>query len=118
MSVPVSVGEFVDKLSVLTIKLEKIADTEKRSSLEQELNELLPHYHEDFEEGLERLLEINRKLWVFLEYQHKLITDDQLDGVYISTALEIYDLNLKRYNVKKRLNEKFESYLSEVKSYA
>lgn len=118
---PVSIGELVDKLSILKIKREKIIDPKKSIWVEKEHNRL-----EEILRGLKlkaidsylyRMVEINSKLWEIED----LIRDEEFKKdfgpKFISLARKVYQTNDLRFKVKNLINETYESSFQEVKSY-
>ena len=105
--VPVSVGELLDKISILRIKTRRIADAAKVANVRKELEALdaevaaMDVDRELVEGFLKELEEINGELWV--------IEDD--------IARAVYRTNDVRAKIKKRANEATGSELTEEKSY-
>lgn len=122
IQVAVSIGELVDKVSILSIKREKIKDVTKLHHIEKEYDMLVSSMTEaGIDEGSEefaRLREINAKLWdiedrIRLKEAAKAFDDD-----FIALARSVYFINDDRAAVKKTINLKFGSDLVEEKEYA
>lgn len=121
MKIEVSIGELVDKVSILTIKLEKIVNPRKRSNISKEYDLLSKAMQEigiktDNQE-YEALCRVNRKLWdiedrIRLKEAHKAFDDD-----FIELARAVYFTNDERAAIKRRINEAFGSELMEEKEY-
>ena len=122
ISTPVSLGELVDKISILHIKNKNIKDDEKLKLIREEL-ELLKitlHYHikkNDIQEFLDALIEINSKLWVIEDKIRDCERNKKFDEKVISLARSVYITNDKRSKIKLDINRKFGSKIVEVKSY-
>lgn len=111
----VSLGEAVDKLTILVIKLIKISDS-RREDVEKELQvvkkEVKPflpkimHYYK-------QLYEINLEIW---ELQDQ-IRDMKRDNTYVDKCLKILDENDRRFRVKNKINHICNSLLKEQKGY-
>ncbi len=120
--VPVSIGELVDKVTILNIKLTKISDSEKLKSIKKELLCLSPILKEiNFSETnahFKRLLKINSRLWEIEDkirtYEDKGLFDDE----FIKLARAVYKKNDERTKIKKEINTLFNSELHEEKSYS
>ena len=122
ISTPVSLGELVDKISILHIKNKNIKDDEKLKLIREEL-ELLnitlnDHIKKnDIQEFLDALIEINSKLWVIEDDIRDCERNKNFDEKFISLARSVYITNDKRSEIKLDINKKFGSKIVEVKSY-
>ena len=122
ISTPVSVGELVDKISILHIKNINIKDVEKIKFIKEELallNQTLDKHvnRDDIQEYLEALIEINSKLWVIEDDIRDCERNKNFDQKFIELARSVYFTNDKRSDVKLDINKKFGSQIIEVKSY-
>ena len=117
ITLPVSLGEALDKLTILEIKKSKIAD-ERKADCEKEYNVLdqsLAKYREQYAYFYKLLLEINLSIWELQDLFHgKEITAEQ--GAAI--CKKILDENDRRFRVKSKLNHAASSTLREQKGYA
>lgn len=120
MRIDVSVGEIVDKLSILEIKKNNISDRDKLVNINSEFeylysivfNDLLIDY-EDFS----GLVLINEELW---KIENKIRIKERrkiFDSEFISLARSVYITNDKRSEIKKYINLKYGSIFTEEKSY-
>lgn len=119
---PVSLGELVDKISILHIKSIKIKDDEKLKMIREELgllNSTLNDYikKENIRKYLDLLIEINSKLWVIEDDIRDCERNKNFDQKFIDLARSVYFTNDKRSEVKLEINKKFGSKIIEVKSY-
>jgi len=121
---PVSVGELLDKLSILAIKRERIADAAKRANVETEYQALhevcLAHglvaaSTDDLRAALD---DVNGRLWCIEDEirEHEMRSD--FGPGFISLARAVYHTNDRRAAIKAELNRTFGSALREEKSYA
>jgi hypothetical protein len=122
ISTPVSLGELVDKLSILHIKNINIKDDEKLKLIREELellNQTLNKHikKNDIQNYLDSLIEINSKLWVIEDDIRDCERDKKFDQTFIDLARSVYFTNDKRSEVKLEINKKFGSKIIEVKSY-
>ena len=122
ISTPVSLGELVDKISILHIKNINIKDEEKLKLIREELellNQSLNKHIEnnDIQNYLESLIEINSKLWVIEDDIRDCERNKKFDQKFIDLARSVYFTNDKRSEVKLEINKKFGSKIIEVKSY-
>jgi hypothetical protein len=122
ISIPVSVGELLDKLSILHIKQSNIKDSEK---LEQVKTEYLLLYNisqtylvnKDFFDLYEELITINSKLWK-IEDDIRIFEKKQLfNDEFIKLARAVYYTNDERFEIKNKINQMTNSELKEQKSY-
>ena len=121
ITIPVSVGELLDKISILQIKSQftdnpyVVKEKEHLIQIAKE-NEV---YNHDF---LNQLLEVNKKLWD-IEDKLRLIEKQQTDDRvfvfedFIPLARSVYITNDIRAKIKKEINEKYKSEYREVKCY-
>ena len=122
INTPVSLGELVDKISILHIKSINIKDDEKLKLVKEEmklLNETLDSYIErkEIQKHLESLIDINSKLWVIEDDIRDCERNKIFDQKFIELARSVYFTNDKRSEVKLEINKKFGSSIVEVKSY-
>jgi hypothetical protein len=117
ITLPVSLGEALDKLTILDIKLQKIAD-ERRTDVQKEYDALfsiLQTYVERFPYHYRILRTINQTLWDIQDKFHgKEVTLE--NGLH--TAREILLENDRRFRVKLKINQLANSALKEQKGYA
>ena len=121
--VEVSVGELLDKISILEIKLEKIKDLEKLKYIKDEYDILKNQLSENFKDYKEiqslyvSLKEINSKLWV-IEDEKRLCEKNSDFGIkFIKLSRDVHFLNDKRANIKLEINDKTGSKIKEIKEY-
>ena len=122
ISTPVSLGELVDKISILHIKNINIKDDEKLKLIREELEllNLTLNKHikkNDIQKYLDSLIEINSKLWVIEDDIRDCERNKKFDQTFIDLARSVYFTNDKRSEVKLKINKKFGSKIIEVKSY-
>jgi hypothetical protein len=122
ISTPVSLGELVDKISILHIKNINIKDDEKLKLIREELellNQTLNKHikNNDIQNYLDSLIEINSRLWVIEDDIRDCERNKKFDQTFIDLARSVYFTNDKRSEVKLEINKKFGSKIIEVKSY-
>ena len=122
VNTPVSLGELVDKISILHIKSLNIKDSEKLKLVKEELsllNKILDDHinKNDIQQHLDSLININSKLWVIEDDIRDCERNKIFDQKFIDLARSVYFTNDKRSAVKLEINKKFGSKIIEVKSY-
>ena len=122
INTPVSLGELVDKISILHIKNINIKDDEKLKFVREEMDMLNKTLYsiikkENIEKYLELLIEINSKLWVIEDDLRDCERNKNFDQNFVDLARSVYFTNDKRSEIKLDINKKFESKVVEVKSY-
>ena len=122
LNTPVSLGELVDKISILHIKNINIKDNEKLKLIREELellNQTLNKHikNNDIQNYLDSLIEINSRLWVIEDDIRDCERNKKFDQTFIDLARSVYFTNDKRSEVKLEINKKFGSKIIEVKSY-
>jgi Family of unknown function (DUF6165) len=122
--VPVSAGEMLDKIAILEIKLERIADPAKQHNIRVELDALMGVWRQidpqqaAVEAERAALKAINEKLWVIEDDIRDLERAQQFDARFIELARAVYFTNDERARIKRVLNGLLGSLLVEEKSYA
>lgn len=124
ISVPVSFGELLDKMSILKIKLERISDPAKLANVRRELESLQvtwDHAEEskvDLGELLADLKKVNEQLWEIEDEIRDLEREKRFDERFIELARSVYITNDERARLKREINQALGSALVEEKSYA
>ena len=122
INTPISLGELVDKISILIIKQKNITDETKLDHVKKELDFLqktLMNYvqQEEINNYLENLININSKLWNIEDDIRECERKKLFDQTFIDLARSVYFTNDERAKVKNDINKAFGSELVEVKSY-
>ena len=123
LRVNVSVGEALDKVSILEIKKEKITESAANANVREELASLVGSItlsgHGSFlgHEMVEKLRKVNRELWRVEDSLRVLETEQNFGNTFIELARSVYRLNDERARIKRVLNVESDSKLTEEKSY-
>ena len=122
INTPISLGELVDKISILIIKQKNITDEIKLDHVKKELDFLqktLMNYvqQEEINNYLDNLININSKLWNIEDDIRECERKKMFDQTFIDLARRVYFTNDERAKVKNDINKTFGSELVEVKSY-
>tara|TARA_Y100001970_G_scaffold282424_1_gene395236 strand:+ start:4849 stop:5235 length:387 start_codon:yes stop_codon:yes gene_type:complete len=123
VNIPVSLGELLDKISILEIKSKKISNDLKLTNIKKELNGLkkvLKDLNFNFSETnnlYEELYKINLTLWEIEDSIRILEKDKNFGKDFINLARSVYITNDKRFQVKNEINKMFNSEFVEEKSY-
>ena len=122
VTIPVSVGELIDKISILQIKKTKITDETKLAKVEKELSHLYkmagPFLVNDSISVLyEDLIGVNSQLWTIEDKLRILEKEHKFEGEFISLARGVYHLNDERFSLKSKINILTDSDIQEVKQY-
>ena len=120
MEVEVSIGEIVDKLSILDIKMKNIEDVDKLKNIEKEfnyLNDIVFKKLKIEEVDYQRLVSINTKLWIIEDDIREKERRKEFDDIFIELARSVYFTNDERSVIKKNINLKYVSDFTEEKSY-
>ena len=121
--IEVSVGELLDKISILEIKQEKIKDHDKlkfinleHKILKEQLNQNVKS--DDKLEGLfQSLKEINAKLWVIEDDKRQCEKDKDFGEKFIKLSRDVHFLNDDRAKIKLEINNHTGSTIKEIKEY-
>ena len=122
INTPISLGELVDKISILMIKQTNINDQSKLIHVNKELNFLEKTLYkqinkDEIKNYLDELTTINSKLWVIEDDIRDCERRKEFNQKFIDLARSVYFTNDKRSEVKSEINKIFGSDLVEVKSY-
>ena len=121
MKIEVSIGEIIDKLSILQIKTSFIKDDEKLNNVKKEYDYL---YNIVFNEmkikqsDFSNMVDINQVLWKIEDDIRDKERDKVFDTEFIELARSVYTTNDKRAEIKKEINLKYGSLFVEEKSYS
>lgn len=124
ITVEVSAGELIDKLTILEIKASKIKDVEKLRNVHEELNTLRAAYRQHFEETpalrslVQALTEVNERLWHIEDEIRECERRQDFSDVFTSLARAVYLTNDRRAELKREINVQLGSRLKEEKSYS
>ena len=119
----ISVGELIDKITILEIKKEKISNKEKLIEVNKELislNETLKKSINDESKILSfknDLKNINLKLWDIEDRKRSAEKNNKFDEKFIQLARNVYKFNDERAKIKLAINNALGSNIKEVKSY-
>ena len=116
ITIPVSVGELLDKITILEIKSMFTDDEYVLKELE-ELNQSCDIITQYIMGYVEQLREVNRKLWKIEDKLRKLEKEQRFDDEFISLARQVYITNDKRAKIKRKINEETLSSYREIKLY-
>ena len=122
VNIPVSLGELVDKISILHIKSINIKDKEKLKLVNEEMKMLSKNLNthiskSEIQKYLNTLIEINSNLWKIEDEIRDCEKNKKFDQTFIDLARSVYFTNDKRSKIKLEINEQFGSKIIEVKSY-
>jgi hypothetical protein len=122
ITVPVSVGELIDKLSILHVKKIKVFNEEKLSFINKEfelLYNMSSGYFTDNEvlKLYRQLVEINTKLWEVEDELRILESSKNFDSSFVELARKVYYTNDERFSLKNKINEITNSEVREQKDY-
>lgn len=120
---PVSIGELVDKITILELKAERIDDEAKRRNVRAELDGLLPLW--DAQQSRQpvlgelktRLHAINARMWEIQDALRECEAAQRFDDRFIQLARGVYATNGERVQVKNEINRVAGSALVEEKQY-
>ena len=121
--VEVSIGELLDKISILEIKQEKIKDPEKLKFVLNEYsilkNQLESNVKTDDEldKLFKSLKDINSKLWVIEDDKRKCEKDKDFGEKFVKLSRDVHFLNDDRAKIKLKINDHAGSTIKEVKEY-
>ena len=120
VAVPISLGELIDKITILEIKEYKL-EKNKAKNVINELNQLtiiLNNLNFVIEEKLiDNLREVNKKLWEIEDLIRLKEKENNFDDEFIKLARAVYKNNDERSKIKRNINIIYKSDIIEEKSY-
>ena len=121
--VEVSIGELLDKISILEIKQEKIKDPEKlkfisdeHAILKNQLNKNVKS-NDEIEKLFQSLKEINAKLWIIEDDKRLCEKEKDFTEKFIKLSRDVHFLNDDRAKIKLEINNLTGSKIKEIKEY-
>jgi hypothetical protein len=119
---PISVGELIDKITILRIKADKIRDDAARRNVGHELEQLVQiraalALAADLGELEEQLLEVNLRLWKVEDDLRDLERLGDFGARFVELARSVYTLNDRRAALKRKISEVTSSEIVDEKSY-
>ena len=124
IKIELSVGELLDKISILQIKAERIVDPSKLENINKELDVLISlwkdsaYSNNNLESETNELKAINEELWAIEDKIRDKERNRVFDKGFIELARAVYITNDKRADIKRIINSKTGSELIEEKSYS
>ena len=124
ISVPISPGELLDKITILRIKSQRMHDPEKLANVRRELDALQSTWAGsacaaiDISADIAALQAVNERLWVIEDDIRDKERARSFDAGFIRLARAVYVENDERAAIKRRINEKLGSSIIEEKSYS
>ena len=121
--VEVSIGELLDKISILEIKKEKIKDPEKLKFIKDEYNVLKDQLNKNVKSNeklnqlFQSLKEINAKLWVIEDDKRLCEKNSNFNEKFIKLSRDVHFLNDDRAKIKLEINKITSSKIKEIKEY-
>ena len=121
--VEVSVGELLDKISILEIKQEKIKDSEKLKFINEEHSILKDQLNNNVKsdqklnELFESLKQINAKLWIIEDDKRQCEKEKDFTETFIKLSRDVHFLNDNRAKIKLEINNHTGSKIKEIKEY-
>lgn len=120
MKIEVSIGEFIDRLTILEIKLQKITDQQKLKNIRNEYENLSKSGENKLDKSdplYQKLREVNEKLWEVEDRIRDYEKKQDFGRGFIETARMVYFTNDLRAKIKRDINLKTHSEFIEEKSY-
>ncbi len=116
---PISLGELIDKITILEIKSERITSLEALQNIHKELDTLRRIKVPDVDQKLfDDLKEVNEQIWDVEDELRQFEREKSFGPDFIGMARSAYMHNDKRSAIKRRINLKYSSEFKEEKSYS
>jgi hypothetical protein len=123
IKITISIGELVDKITILELKEKLIPDEIKKVEVKKELKQLQEALKQVLGENKElnslklKLGKVNKTLWKIEDEIRICEKEKSFDEKFIKLARSVYVTNDQRFNIKNEINKMFSSEVVEVKSY-
>lgn len=119
MKIEVSIGEILDKISILYIKIQNIKNKEKLTHIQKEYDMLTREIKdlEGSESFIKELIFINTKIWNIEDSIRKKEITKSFDEEFIELARGVYYNNDLRFDIKNKINNYYNSSYKEQKEY-
>jgi Family of unknown function (DUF6165) len=124
ISVKISAGELLDKITILVIKLEKMSDPAKLSNVRKEYDMLMDVYRNEIIEShdlivlKDRLKQLNQRIWDTEDEIRDFEKRKDFGERFVELARTAYLTNDRRSSTKREINDLLKSTLVEEKSYS
>jgi hypothetical protein len=124
IQIDISVGELLDKITILQIKAERIADVSKLENIKKELCilqgqwESSPYIDNNLDNNIASLKFVNERLWDIEDQIRVKESQQKFDEEFVKLARSVYFTNDERAEIKREINNKTGSNLVEEKSYS
>jgi hypothetical protein len=116
--VPVSLGELIDKITILEIKTEKITKPDALKNIEKELEALRQIEVPEIEPHLiSELKNVNNSIWDYEDIIRIYESEQTFGDQFVGVTRAVHVLNEKRASIKKVINDRYNSEIKEEKSY-
>lgn len=116
IEIPISVGELLDKITILEIKSQYTTNEYVSKEL-KELNQIKSTITQYTLEYMNELREVNQKLWKIEDRLREKEKLQEFDEEFIELARSVYKTNDQRAQIKKEINEETQSTYQEIKLY-
>lgn len=122
LTIPASVGEVVDKITILQLKLKYITDPGRAALAKQELLALETCLGQKvdtdrIQDLVQQLLEVNEELWHIEDFKRECERRQSFGDKFVSAARQVYIKNDQRARIKLEINQRMGSKFTEVKSH-
>jgi len=124
---PISIGELIDKLTILQIKMKMIKDTDKLKNVSEEFTQLMQVFADNIgnnlneDDGLtelrNRLYDVNQELWHIEDFKRACERDQNFGEEFVQAARQVYLKNDLRAGIKRQINSLTGSTIVEEKSH-
>jgi hypothetical protein len=119
---PISVGELIDKITILEIKQLSARTDQQRSNIDRELEQLINildslSLTEEIADLRAKLRGVNQALWYIEDYKRQCERADSFEAGFITAARQVYIKNDQRADIKRKINELCGSDIVEEKIY-
>jgi len=121
IQIPISVGELIDKITILEIKIEKVNNQIKKINIKKELTELTKIFNDlkntELDPMYRQLKIINKKLWDIEDEIRVHEKNNNFNDEFIELARSVYVTNDERFEIKSKINNLYDSDIIEEKLY-
>jgi hypothetical protein len=122
MKVPASLGDLLDRITILQIKTERLRNEGQRASVYRELDALLESWNAEFPKAetvpeYDALRKVNEALWDVEDQLRAMEAAQDFGSTFVELARSVYKTNDQRAALKRKVNQRFGSVLMEEKQH-
>jgi len=125
VNIPVPVADIFNKLSILSLKLDKSTKTPSQNKIKKEINKLLNSISKhkidqnpNYQAYLNKILYVNASIWETEDKIYQKTAEKQFDQEFVDLCRRLYSLKSKSFSIRQEINKSYHSMFVEEKFYS